>query len=679
MKIRSIHITNFRQFWRENTLTFSCSPDQNITVIHGANGSGKTSLLNAFKWCFYGKTDFDTGTDNILNEAAIQSATTGQEIELSISVVFEQDECEYKVIRKAKYRKLPDNKVEEVSTIPFKIQKTLESGESVIVETPESEINKVLPESLHPYFFFNGERIEKLAGVNESGQIKEAIKRLMGLKQIERAERHLKKAAETFRKENAKSLDEDYQTLSEGVANLNDELEQAKKRLDDLKGEYEDKRKRKEDVEKKLETFKESKSLQEQRNLLNSHNDKLIVDIARNESLRKELIDKNRAIVLSQELVHKCEALVDENRKKGLLPYKVRAPFIDDLIEQNSCICGRPIHGEENALRSLQKAKETAGNDELDEVYSSVSSLIKNQGQSLQEYREVLKDLTDQQDTNRKHKKQNEDKISEIGLKIGSIRNAEIHKLEELLATLMTELEDKSFDIKTFEKDIPELIRKIDKDTKVLEKHEKKQREHSLLVKRITAANNVARAFNELNESFTDQVRKNLSERVDETFSQIIRKDVRAYIDEEFNLRIEKQSKFGDMEAKEQSTGEKQVTSLSFISSIISLAKEKYEQNGKFFKGGLYPLVMDSPFGALDDDYRSKVAERVSNLADQVIIFVSNSQWNGNVKSACANRVGNSYKLIHHSTTDLAKNIDKNEYLRYSEDGFEFSTLEEVK
>jgi DNA sulfur modification protein DndD len=165
---------------------------------------------------------------------------------------------------------------------------------------------------------------------------------------------------------------------------------------------------------------------------------------------------------------------------------------------------------------------------------------------------------------------------------------------------------------------------------------------------------------------------------VDETFSQIIRKNVRAYIDEDFQLKIEKQSKHGDIEAKEQSTGEKQVTSLSFISSIISLAKEKHEQGGKFFKGGLYPLVMDSPFGALDDDYRFKVAERVSNLADQVIIFVSNSQWNGNVKSACADRVGHSYRLIHHATTDVAQNIENNEYLRYSSDGFEFSTLEET-
>ena len=29
-----------------------------VTVIHGSSGSGKTTLLNAFKWCFYGQTDF---------------------------------------------------------------------------------------------------------------------------------------------------------------------------------------------------------------------------------------------------------------------------------------------------------------------------------------------------------------------------------------------------------------------------------------------------------------------------------------------------------------------------------------------------------------------------------------------------------------------------------------------
>lgn len=678
MKIKKISIKNFRQFWKETNLNFSCSNEKNVTVIHGANGSGKTSLLNAFKWCFYGKTDFDTGTENILNEAAIQKATTGEELEIEITVIFEHEGSIYSTSRKAFYRKLPNNVVEDLKIIKFKIQKTLESGETISIDTPVSEINKVLPEGLHPYFFFNGERIEKLAGVNESGQIKEAIKRLMGLKQIERAERHLKKASESFRKINAQSSDETYQALTQAVEKINDALENKKKLLDDLKVEHGDKSKRKEDVEKKLQTYKESKALQKERSLLNDHNEKIIEDMELNERQRKELLDKNRAVVLSQSLVKKCEVLVDKNRKKGLLPYKVRAPFIDDLIEQDACICGRVIHGQSDVLESLNKAKENAGNDELDEVYSSVSFYLKNQDLSLKEYNEKLEELTIAQNKSRQRKKENEDAISEIGLKIGSIRNNEIIELEERRDQLTEELNELDFNIRTLKIEIPQLQAEHDSETKLLEKLEKKQKDHSLVVRRISAANNVAKVFNELNDYFTDQVRNTLSERVDDTFRKIIRKNVRAYISEDFQLKIEKQSKLGDIEAKEQSTGEKQVTSLSFISSIISLAKEKHEQGGKFFKGGLYPLVMDSPFGALDDDYRYKVAERVSHLADQVIIFVSNSQWNGNVKDACASRVGSSYRLIHHATTDFAKNMDSNEYLRYSKDGFEYSTLEET-
>ncbi|MGN2613458.1 AAA family ATPase [Aliivibrio fischeri] len=441
MKINKITITNFRQFWKTESLNFSTSKNKNVTVIHGANGSGKTSLLNAFKWCFYGTTDFDTGTENILNEAAIQHAATGEIIELNITVMFEQDGCYYDVVRKAKYRKLPDNKVEDLKTIVFKVQKTTDKGETITSESPQSEINKVLPESLHPYFFFNGERIEKLAGVNESGQIKEAIKRLMGLKQIERAERHLKKASANFRKINAQSSDTHYQVLSESVAKLNEDLENSKKKVEELKVEYQEKRKRKEDVEKKLTTFNESKLLQEQRELLNSENENLEADIIDNERQRKELIDANRAIVLSQGLVKKCEELVDLNRKKGLLPYKVRAPFIDDLIEQDICICGRAIHNHGGVLESLNKAKETAGNDELDEIYSSVSSLIKNQSNDFKSYRYALKDLTKKQEGNRNRKRINEEKLSEISLKIGSIKNNEVSTLEQLRDKLNSELE----------------------------------------------------------------------------------------------------------------------------------------------------------------------------------------------------------------------------------------------
>ena len=85
MRIKSIKICNFRQFYGEHVIEFSTNLDKNVTVIHGENGSGKTTLLNSFKWVFYGITDFDTKNENLLNERLIAES---QEGEMEILVVF---------------------------------------------------------------------------------------------------------------------------------------------------------------------------------------------------------------------------------------------------------------------------------------------------------------------------------------------------------------------------------------------------------------------------------------------------------------------------------------------------------------------------------------------------------------------------------------------------------------
>ena len=53
MLIRKIVLTNFRQFYGEQTIHFSTNEDKNVTLIHAENGVGKTALLNAILWCFF--------------------------------------------------------------------------------------------------------------------------------------------------------------------------------------------------------------------------------------------------------------------------------------------------------------------------------------------------------------------------------------------------------------------------------------------------------------------------------------------------------------------------------------------------------------------------------------------------------------------------------------------------
>ncbi|CAH7485173.1 AAA_23 domain-containing protein [Vibrio chagasii] len=676
MKLKSISIVNFRQFWNEVKIDFSVDSHKNVTVIHGANGSGKTSLLNAFKWCFYGKTDFDTDTDNILNETAIQAADVGQDIELKVKVIFEELGCLYEVVRSARYRKSGEMAVENLNLIEFVIMKIDESGSASRVEAPNSEINRVLPETLQPYFFFNGERIEKLAGVNESSQIKEAIKKLMGLKQVERAQRHLDKVSKIYRSEVARQQDPKTQSLVDRIERLEGSIEDITELLQRERDELKLVDINIARVDKKLEAFKEVKFLQKRRKELDELNKQIEDDLGGVMQERKALLDGYRGILLARPIIEQCRQLVDENRKKGVLPYKVRAPFIDDLLAKCECICGR--HIDEASKSALESARKQAGDDDLDSAYMAVTSFLNSYESNTQHYSDSAKLLTERFQELSNRRRDNSIELTEISVQLQNSEDIKVVGYEQQRKDLEIKRTSHLINIEKAQSDLQSSEPELRALKKEWDKNQKQAQSHNLKLKRLESTSNIHSALEKLNLFFTEKVREDLSLRVSDTFDSIIRKNMRAYIDEDFLLRVEKRTPDGAYDAKEQSTGEKQVTSLSFIASIISLAKEKHTTGGKFFKGGLYPLVMDSPFGALDDDYRFKVAENISLLADQVVIFVSNSQWNGNVRRACEDKVGNCYKLVHYTNSLSAKQAEHSDFLRYSGEVGEYSAIEEV-
>ena len=52
---------DFRVYHGEHVVEFSNNIDKNVTIVHGENGIGKTTMLNAIKWCLYAKApDFNS-------------------------------------------------------------------------------------------------------------------------------------------------------------------------------------------------------------------------------------------------------------------------------------------------------------------------------------------------------------------------------------------------------------------------------------------------------------------------------------------------------------------------------------------------------------------------------------------------------------------------------------------
>jgi DNA sulfur modification protein DndD len=84
---------------------------------------------------------------------------------------------------------------------------------------------------------------------------------------------------------------------------------------------------------------------------------------------------------------------------------------------------------------------------------------------------------------------------------------------------------------------------------------------------------------------------------------------------------------------------------LSFIGALVDIARENYEKKKRFYFGGIYPIVMDSPFGQLDPEHRKNIAEGIPALAPQVVLMVAEQQWTDEIHQALRPRMGKEYTL----------------------------------
>lgn len=201
MKLISIKLCNFRQFYgRSPTIELATNHQRNTTIIHGNNGAGKTGLLNAFTWVLYEKfTAAFASTEQLVNKRAIAESQPGQPVECWAELIWEHDGKRYRAKRECRAYK-----GETIEQTPSKLFMQIASEDGSWGhprEHPEDIIGRILPESLHQYFFFDGERIEQIVRSDKRSEIAEATKKLLGVEILNRSINHLNQAKKSLEKD----------------------------------------------------------------------------------------------------------------------------------------------------------------------------------------------------------------------------------------------------------------------------------------------------------------------------------------------------------------------------------------------------------------------------------------------------------------------------------------------
>ena len=217
-----------------------------------------------------------------------------------------------------------------------------------------------MPADVRAYFFFDGEKIDNFARPGHEEEVRKAVRTVLKIEAIERAKTHLEKVARDYRSELKKHTKEGkLQELIDQREKKQVDHDRLSKTLEEQQQEITAAKNHKKDMDIKLNEIESSRHLSEERKRIEVEVDELqrqenqhwldIRDIA------------NRGFIsLTRSLLDSAKEILEEKRHRGEIPSGIRETFLNDLLADMQCICGRPIQdgseGHQNILKRLNQS-----------------------------------------------------------------------------------------------------------------------------------------------------------------------------------------------------------------------------------------------------------------------------------------------------------------------------------
>lgn len=200
MKLSNIEINNFRQYYNAVNIDLTTNSDQNIIIIGGKNGYGKTNLLLSIVWCLYGEkiSQVDDNFKKEIQKEKNYSSFMQQSINwtakkenidtFSVSILISEVEL-------PELKKLNSKSESVIITRTFNVtsmNEKLSISDSIsnidIFDDEADKINfindYIIPIDAAKFVFFDAEKISEIANLSikeEGSFINDALGKILGL------------------------------------------------------------------------------------------------------------------------------------------------------------------------------------------------------------------------------------------------------------------------------------------------------------------------------------------------------------------------------------------------------------------------------------------------------------------------------------------------------------------
>lgn len=637
MLLQSIKLTNFRQFRDEEIVFASGAGGKNVTIILGENGTGKTTFAQAFFWCLYGETEFSDKI--IINRLVANKLLSGQSDKVTVELRLQHGENSYILTREQTYTKDNSGNVKGANTV-FDIMRRDKTGNTTTIKPTlrETEVNSILPKELSRYFFFDGERIERMSKEistrKKATEFADAVRSLLGLKGIEQAILHLNGSKSSV----VRSYEASYDASSNAqIANLtrtieecNEKIERMNSRIEELDQQIELAQTRKAQKTEELKQYEDGEKLQIQK-------EKLEREIAAAQKARSNMVKTicsdfsgNLSSYFSVWMTQKAMQLLKDRDFSGKDIPHMHGDTIEYLLRQKVCICG--THLTEGSM-PYEKVKSLIDFLPPKSLSSNISDFKKaavrrvgaaQQTDLLEQITEHLGIISEQEDdivnlTEELHVVEGKLSGDDVREKVRSI-NAEVQQCDRTIRSCSAE-RDKCISDRGDAQGRKERADTRRGELALLDENNKKTELYKDYAERIYRE---LVAFYNKSES---EVRDKLQNTINEIFKQIYEGGLALTIDEKYHISVYADEIFGD-QSVETSTAQSISVIFAFIAGIIKLARDNRNATNdseKLLSSEPYPLVMDAPLSAFDKRRIKTVCTALPEVAEQVIIFIKDT------------------------------------------------------
>ena len=647
MKLKRLFMHNFMPFKGDATLEFPQDESRNTLIVLGDNMRGKTSLLNAIRWTFYGYAYGRHLRKIPLHLLPNREAVNEGKRVMETRIEFEANGSQYNLRRVATMKNLvaKPERPEDIQVDTY-MQK---DGAAMPGNEIDAEINQFLPEQVSRFFLFDGELLQEyeellIEGSEQGKKIKEEIEKVLGVPALTNGRDDIRailkqaqkqQSAEASKIRGLEGVAERHQQWVAKRESFENDLVKLQSLLDDTRNSrltFDD------ELEKVEKIYSQKSKLDSSR----SRCKEIDAEIKQKTSLRKQLVGQvwrdllePRLIAKQESLLQEQQRLMDLNREKNRIQLHTEQAM-QYLANQVCPTCGQPLEASKREAKEmeleqlkLQLIGLGADDSKLTDITVQIRALSKIVGHGVGER---LSDVDNDLARFEFDLSKIENQIEELNEELKEFDTDEIMKMRSRRdgvfkdeARLNLDVDDRKSKIDEADREIRILSQRMQPDelyrgsrgTQTADMCEKLHASFSLSIER-------------LREALRQSVQAKASEAFKAMSTQTAYQGLR--INENYGLTILDQN---EDEVQLRSAGAEQIVALSLIAGLSHSGRPAG------------PVVMDTPFGRLDTKHRKNILGYLPNSASQLILFVHDGEIRGTDDlNVLAHRIGGQYEII---------------------------------